>query len=892
MRILIGLIIMIGSFGSFASAEHPADLIVPAPIAVPLQIPNAVRVQAIGIEPQLLTKTAPTHLNIDLFGDHFVLVRDRIEIRTSTNRTWFGKVAGFPLSTVVLLVDHDEVVGSIQFGGNDYRVWPIEAGIAAIGDVQEPDTEPDQVIESTLPDSSSELTLDTEPVTPKPDANPTITVNLLFWYTANAESLSPSQTGTTILNAIQLATDYANQGCVNSNAGHRYANVGQIKTSYTESGTQSINLSRMWAIDGYMDDILVQKNSYGADITVLITSDAPAIAFGLTSVSQSFAPQACAALNIGGLVGGGGGLLPHEVGHVFGLRHEWQEDSNTGLYSYCHGYGISYPSRIVSFDGFHDLMSYGSGYSCTGACDLWLGYSNPLLYFCPTGTTCPPQATYQIGIPEGSGPQPSDCVRALANTAPTVATFRSYLSTCAITMDSYTWSTTYASQSKVAIVHGTYGCRWTAASNAAWITLTFPGQTYYGEGGVQFSISENTGQTNRTGTITITPVDGIQAPFTYTIQQAYSSGSCTVTCVPTGVTDYLPTSGATGSFQAQFNSQGCSFTTASSASWFRVTSGGSGIGNTTVYYSVDANSGAGNRYGSITVTTGGSQAQYAVAQYGLGSMCNINLNPWSYMPPAAGGTSSFTVSVGTGSCPSPNYVATATDPSWVHITSGGSGSTFGTVGFTIDANPLTTSRSAYIQIVSGSGTTMSFVISQLGAGQVCNYSVGAFSQSLTADGQSIPVAISTSAGCPWAAGSSVDWIAFSPNSGTGTATPSMIVQANSVPIARTGTVTIVGTDYTINQAASGVTPPPTGGPTITTIKAKTAKAKSAATIYGTGFSTVVKKDAVYFGTKKARIGKAKATSLKVTIPKVGKGMVSVKVVVNGKTSNMVQFQVK
>jgi len=82
------------------------------------------------------------------------------------------------------------------------------------------------------------------------------------------------------------------------------------------------------------------------------------------------------------------------------------------------------------------------------------------------------------------------------------------------------------------------------------------------------------------------------------------------------------------------------------------------------------------------------------------------------------------------------------------------------------------------------------------------------------------------------------------------------------------------------------------GVSITSITAKTSKPGSSATIKGTGFSTDKKKDVVWFGTKKATISKAKATSLKVTIPRVKKGIVDVYVEVNGQKSNVVQFQVK
>ncbi len=83
------------------------------------------------------------------------------------------------------------------------------------------------------------------------------------------------------------------------------------------------------------------------------------------------------------------------------------------------------------------------------------------------------------------------------------------------------------------------------------------------------------------------------------------------------------------------------------------------------------------------------------------------------------------------------------------------------------------------------------------------------------------------------------------------------------------------------------------GVAITSISSKTSKPGSSATIYGTGFSADKKKDVMYFGTKKAKsINRAKATSLKLTIPKVKKGSVGVYVVVNGVSSNTYQFEVK
>ncbi len=65
-----------------------------------------------------------------------------------------------------------------------------------------------------------------------------------------------------------------------------------------------------------------------------------------------------------------------------------------------------------------------------------------------------------------------------------------------------------------------------------------------------------------------------------------------------------------------------------------------------------------------------------------------------------------------------------------------------------------------------------------------------------------------------------------------------------------------------------------------------------ATIRGSGFLTTAKKNTVYFGTRKAKISRAKVTNLRVTIPRRVQGIVNVTVVVDGQVSNEVPFTVK
>ncbi len=72
------------------------------------------------------------------------------------------------------------------------------------------------------------------------------------------------------------------------------------------------------------------------------------------------------------------------------------------------------------------------------------------------------------------------------------------------------------------------------------------------------------------------------------------------------------TAAGTGSVSVATQS-GCSWTTASPASWVRITSGASGTGNGTVNYSVDANTGASSRTVGLTI----AGAVFTVTQAGV-----------------------------------------------------------------------------------------------------------------------------------------------------------------------------------------------------------------------------------------------------------------------------------
>ncbi|HJW87015.1 MAG TPA: BACON domain-containing carbohydrate-binding protein [Candidatus Brocadiaceae bacterium] len=121
--------------------------------------------------------------------------------------------------------------------------------------------------------------------------------------------------------------------------------------------------------------------------------------------------------------------------------------------------------------------------------------------------------------------------------------------------------------------------------------------------------------------------------------------------------------------------------------WITVTSGSSGTGNGTVVYSVSANTGTSPRTGTMTI----AGQTFTVTQDGIS--CTYSITPTSQTFRASAGIGSVTVTAGS-SC-SWTAVSNAT---WITVTSGGSGTGNGTVGYSVSANTGTRSRKGTMAI--------------------------------------------------------------------------------------------------------------------------------------------------------------------------------------------------
>jgi subtilisin family serine protease len=137
------------------------------------------------------------------------------------------------------------------------------------------------------------------------------------------------------------------------------------------------------------------------------------------------------------------------------------------------------------------------------------------------------------------------------------------------------------------------GCSWAVSNNLGWVTI-ISGSSGTGNGTINYSISANSSASARSGSITIAGVP-------YIVQQ--NGTTCSYSLSPT-VGMPISGSGGTGSFTVT-TQNGCDWAVSENLDWVTITSGGSGVGNGTVQYSVLENPRIIPRSGTLSINGSG-----------------------------------------------------------------------------------------------------------------------------------------------------------------------------------------------------------------------------------------------------------------------------------------------
>ncbi|HZU87526.1 MAG TPA: M12 family metallo-peptidase [Anaerolineaceae bacterium] len=344
-------------------------------------------------------------LSLSLFADAvFPLRFVRREDAYNGGVTFAGEVDGLPGSEVILsLFDSTLALNLSLPGGVFYQVRPLAGGGHAAY----------QIDQALFPDEADPLPAKqagSVALQTAGDDDGSL-VEMMVVYTADALS---DQGGVSAMNSlINLAVAETNQGYINSQVNQRVRLVYSGQVTYSEAGKDWANFNT-WVetlnaltgtADGVMDNVHPWRDTYRADVTVLLLrasgSNYCGVSWMMQAPSTSFAPNAFSL--VANDCATGYYSFAHETGHVMGSQHD-RANAGGAQGTYAYSYGYQDPNRA-----FRTIMAY----NCVGNCPRVNYWSNPNLTY--NGSP--------MGIPAGQA-QAADNHLSLNNTAIYVANFR------------------------------------------------------------------------------------------------------------------------------------------------------------------------------------------------------------------------------------------------------------------------------------------------------------------------------------------------------------------------------------------------------------------------------------------------------------------------------------
>ena len=370
---------------------------------------------------------------LNFFEDVEVLARQTDAVwRSESAFTWYGRFPESEQDHVLIVVDLEleTVTGNATVNGRLYQIRPVEEGMHETREIDQaafPEGEDfTPPVDNGAGKAGSGAAV-RSPMTGNADAHPFI--DLLVVYTSNVASFSSDVSA-----EIQLAIDETNLGFSQSGVHAEVRLVGAEQVVDGEALELMTNRDRLQdPSDGFMDEVHDLRQDVGADVVGLIVQFGfgCGIAYIMEEVDVDFrdwaffvVKRSCATGNYS---------FGHELGHLMGARHDrFVDDTDGKPFDYNHGY-------VHVQDGWRTVMAYNDDCDCsdedgtepdtcpagsdrTTAASPWC---DRLLYWSDPGATYDKAGNNQEGGAMGiaSGDEAADNVRALNNSAPTVAAF-------------------------------------------------------------------------------------------------------------------------------------------------------------------------------------------------------------------------------------------------------------------------------------------------------------------------------------------------------------------------------------------------------------------------------------------------------------------------------------
>jgi outer membrane protein assembly factor BamB len=399
---------------------------------------------------QSIVESGAGSLRFNLFEDVAVVAQTkRIKRWSASQYTWFGQKEE-SLNPIPMEIDvHSQTAfATLRVAGRPYRIQHLqgsqyeilELDLSGLRDEPSDDEgggehEP-QPIGIGDPDAKSATDAEGAPnlrPVPKFDVsasgvdaatkawkNGSDVIDVLVLYTEQARDSTGG--ATTMEAAIRNAFNNANTSFQNSGVNARLRMAASRLVTYPESNPNSLNailndLTREANTNG--DVVNRLRKNYGADIVGLVVGDAKGfcgMANLMDTVSSGHRDQAYFVVGWGSCLGSNFSFA-HEIGHVMGARHDrYVDDTDGSPFDYNHGY-VNITGGSSGRIGWRTIMAYDDECEDARSADSRCRRIN--WWSDPDDT----RGGDAMGIASGSNA--ADNVRALNNTAPTVAQFES-----------------------------------------------------------------------------------------------------------------------------------------------------------------------------------------------------------------------------------------------------------------------------------------------------------------------------------------------------------------------------------------------------------------------------------------------------------------------------------
>jgi len=405
------------------------------------------------------------HLTFPAF-EKGILKLDLTRARTDNSTlAWQGKVNTKEQSDAIFILNEGHLTGNVTLDGNVYQFRSQENGQHVLRETDTsllPEGLPPQVpppeLPPQLPPSPPQQIPDHTVTAEKDDGSQ---IDVMVVYTPEAKN----QTGgkTPVESLIQLAITETNTGYANSNINTRLRLVHTAEIAHTE-GSFTDDLTNLTSTtDGILDQVHTWRDTYGADVVILIRKTDPSacgLAWLMSSLTPTFETYAfgvvahnCATGNFS---------FGHEIGHIQGSTHDKDNTGgSTGVSPYSQGWQDPAPNET-----FRTVMAYNCPVTASnpsGGCPRVNQYSNPAINY--SGRSTGHTST-------------ADNARSINDTANTVANFRAEVATPPTTTTTST-STTTTTTTPSTTTTTTTPSTTTTTSTSTTTTTTTPSGGYW-----------------------------------------------------------------------------------------------------------------------------------------------------------------------------------------------------------------------------------------------------------------------------------------------------------------------------------------------------------------------------------------------------------------------------